>query len=396
MIARRKIHMIKGEFVFAVKNFLKKNAVFPYSITEWEKTIASYIGIKHAAAVSSGRKGMEWILRALKLNNGDEIIIPAYTLKGLIGIIQFLGLVPVPADVDIRTFNIAPEAIAGKITGRTRVILAAHLFGTPCEIEEILRIAKSKEIFVVEDCAHSIGSESHNRKTGSFGDAAFFSFETIKPINTYGGGMVVTNNEGLDGKVREIANNYENEAVVPFKKIMMSFLENWLLPTPFSFPLLYLLASEQWSKKMYDLYRKTQKSVITINSFTDFQAFLGMEKLKTLGERISQRQKQADLLKSLLGSKIEPQYIKEGISPNYYFFVSRLASDIHKVRKSLLMRGIDAGVGAEIADDCGSILGSTDCPNTKEIFHQAIHLPLYESMTSKDIRYIAKILEEVL
>lgn len=396
MIPRRKAHILRGEFWILMRMRFKKNKDSSQYISNWEDSFAHYIGVEYAISVSSGRAGMELILRSLELDKGNEVIIPAYTLKDLIDIIQSMGLVPVPADIHPKTFNIDPNSIAERITERTKVILATHLFGMPCQIDRILEIAKCKSIFVIEDCAHSAGSEFKGRKTGSFGDAAFFSFETIKPINTYGGGMVVTNDERLVSKVREAAVHYRSQARIPLKKIIAAYLESWFLPIPLSFPFLYLLASPRWNKKVYSLYRTVQRSPAPRQIFSDFQAFLGLEKLKTLEERIALRQTKASLFKSLLSNKIVPQQIGEEMSPNYYFFVALLQSNIWEARKFLLMHGIDAGIGAEITDNCGSILGRTDCPNAREVFQHAIQLPLHEGISQCQIRYIAEVLGEFL
>lgn len=374
----------------------KKNVDFPQYIAKWEAAFARYLGVRDAIAVGSGRSGMELVLRSLELNRGDEVIIPAYTLKDLIGIIQSLGLTVVPADIHPKTFNIDPDSVAKRITARTRVILATHLFGMPCQIDRILEIARHKSIFVIEDCAHSTGTEFKGRKTGFFGDAAFFSLDTIKPINTYGGGVVVTNNGELARKVQERVTHYKNQTELPIKKIIMSLFENWLLSTPLSFPALHLLASGRWHKKMFAIYKAAQKPSKPRESFTDFQAFVGLEKLKTLDERNARRREQANLLKSLLSKKVLPQQIVDGASPNYYFFVALLPFSIWETRRFLLKHGIDAGIGAEIADDCGSFLKRTDCPNARAVFQHAIQLPLHEGMSEHHIQRVAKVLRKTV
>jgi len=396
MITRRKIHTIQGEFLLAIQAAFRQNKQFPIDIAKWEEEFARFIGIRHAIAVASGRKGMELILRSLRLARGDEVIIPAYTLKDLSGVIQSIGLTPVLADINPETFNIDPNSIAERITRRTRVILATHLFGVSCQIDKIIEIAKNKSIFVIEDCAHSLGSEYNGRKTGSFGHASFFSLDTIKPVNTYGGGMVATDDEELAQNVREVNNSSWVSSKVPFKKIISAYLENYFLPSPLSFPVLYLFTSQLWGKKMFNLYKKIQKLSVANSSFTDLQAFIGLEKLKTLKERITKRQTQARLLKSLLSRRIMPQKISDAMSPNYYFFVALIPNDIHRVRKFLLFHGIDAGIGAEIADDCAGYLRQTNCPNATQVFRHAIHLPLHEGLSPYHIRYIARVLERAV
>lgn len=396
MIVRRKPHIIKGEEFHIIKALFKKEEGFGNYISEWESSFASYLGVRYAAAVSSGRRGMELILNALNFKAGDEIIIPSYTLKDLIGVIRSLGLKAVLADINPYTFNIDYESVVKKRTARTKAILATHLFGTPCQIDKIADIAKSGDIFIIEDCAHSLGAEFNGRKTGTFGDAAFFSFETAKPINTYGGGMVVTNDSRLASKIRQMVNCGNGRKKIPIKKIAAVFLERYFFPTSFSFPFLALLASGRGNKAMTVFYRLLQNVPPRDNLFTNFQAFLGLKKLETLDERIKIRSKRAELLKSLSGKNVTFQQVEENMLPNYYFLTGLLPVSSLKIRKLLLRRGIDSGCGAEIADDCASFMGERDCFNAKEVFRRAIQLPLYEDLSEKHIRRIADVLNLIL
>lgn len=395
MIPRRKAQIIKGELFLCLKSILDKDGNLSVYIDKWQDRFARFIGAKHAIAVSSGRQAMKLILQSLELNADDEVIVPAYTLKELTQIIVSLGLRAVPADIDPDTFNISPESIIAKINKRTKVILATHIFGAPCQIDEILDLAKKKSIFVVEDCAHSLGSRFKGRQTGSFGDAAFFSLETIKPVNTYGGGMIVTNNDKIADKIRNTLGGIRVNAGIPFKKMILARLEDYFLSTPLFYPGLYLLASAYWHKKIYSFYRKLQGAANVKGGFCGFQALIGMEKLNTLEQRVSQRNIQALLLRSLLNEKIKVQRILEGANSNYYFFVFLLPGDIWRARKFLLMHGVDAGIEAEIADDCGKYLGSADCHSAAEIFRHSIQIPLHEGMSEANIRYLAETLNRL-
>jgi dTDP-4-amino-4,6-dideoxygalactose transaminase len=171
MIPRRKAHVLPGEFCKAIRAYKSRKDIALSNVGLWEDTFARYIGARFGVSVGSGRLGLELILRAMELRRGDEVIIPAYTLKDLVGVIQSLGLVVVPADIDNRTFNISPNSLEKRISARTKVILATHLFGAPCEIVRIQEIARKRSIFVIEDCAHAAGAEFQGSKVGSFGDA---------------------------------------------------------------------------------------------------------------------------------------------------------------------------------------------------------------------------------
>ena len=398
MIPRRKINMQNGEIWKIIKILFRTSKNKKQYVKEWEKVFAKYTCVEQAIAVNSGRTGLELILRSLELNKGDEIIIPAYTLKDLIQVIQSLGFNVVPADIDEDTFNMYPDSIEKKITKHTKVILATHMFGSPCKIDKIMEIAKKHSIFVIEDCAHSAGAEFQGGKTGSFGHASFFSFEAIKPINTYGGGMIATDDSKLANKIRQSIENYKKSNFNVVKKMIVANLENIFISTIFSFPFFYLLASPKLKEKTASFYRLMHGHPSPHQGYTELQACLGIEKLKTLNERIKIRQKKAGILKSLLNKNIKPQKILTKASTNYYFFVALLPSgcDIIKTRKLLLKKGIDAGIEDEVTDDCGLILGKKDCPNAEKVFKSAIHLPLYSGLSDSQIEYIVKVLNSFI
>ena len=131
-----------------------------------------------------------YILRALNLPSGSEIIFPALTFWVVPEIARQAGFKPVFVDVDPFSFNLEPKHIAAAITEHTRVIVPTHLYGQPCAMKEILRIAEKHNLIVVEDCAQAAGARYHGRLVGTFGTAAFFSFQMLKGVNTYGGGMM--------------------------------------------------------------------------------------------------------------------------------------------------------------------------------------------------------------
>ena len=395
MLPRRKAHILRKEWFWCLKSLFNRPQRSADYIDKWQEQFAHFIGVKQALCTSSGRQAMQSVLQALELKANDEIIIPAYTLKELAQIIAALGLKAVPADVDPQTFNISLDSIKKKINQKTKVILATHLFGSPCPIDEITALGRERSIFVIEDCAHSLGAKFKGQQTGSFGDAAFFSLEVIKPVNTYGGGMMTTNDEKLAGKVRRIIGSAGKPAGIPFKKMLLARLENCFLPTVLFFPGLYLLACPYWHKKIYSFYRKIQGVSNSRAGFSGFQALLGMEKLNSLEQRIARRNSNALLLKSLLSPGIAAQRILEGASPNYYFFVVLLPEDPWKKRKLLLRHGVDAGIEAEIADDCAKYLGAADCPGAAEVYRRAIQIPLHEGVSESGIRRMAQTLNKL-
>ncbi len=173
---------------------------------ELEKKFSDYIGSEFSISFDSGRSGFYAILKCLGIKDYDEIILQAFTTVALPNAIIWCGAKPVYVDINKKTFNIDTDKIEEKITERTKAIIAQHTFGNPAEMDKIMEIAKKYNLFVIEDCAHSLGSEYKGRKTGTFGDAAFFSFGRDKVISSVSGGMVTTNNPKLGEKIKEFRN----------------------------------------------------------------------------------------------------------------------------------------------------------------------------------------------
>lgn len=395
MIARRKAQISCADWLLALGSLFRKGSDPASAIAAWEQAFAGFIGTKYAVATASGRQGLECILRSLKLNPGDEVLLPAYTLKDLVWLIKKLGLIPVAVDIEPDSFNLSVIGLKNKISAKTRVIIATHIFGLPCKIDEILALAQKHSLFVIEDCAHSAGAAYQGKKTGSFGIASFFSFESMKPVNTYGGGMVLTDDAVIAGKIREAAAGYKKTNALPLGKMIAALTESILFSTLAAWPILYLLSSRSWNAKITQLYRLVQRPPKTNTALSGFQARIGLVKLQDLGERIGKRQAAADFLKTLLDGRIKPQAVSLEASPNYYFFVVLLPQNAWQVRRSLLSRGVDAGVAGEVTDNCGEVLGA-DCPVANEVFNRAIQLPLYEGLSERKIRRIARFLNESL
>lgn len=393
VIPRRKIYIMPEEFKILIES-LKETDNDNLWVEKFEKKISQYLGVKYAFVTPTGRAGLRIILKALEPKPGDEVIIPAYTLKDLVDIIQELGLKVIPVDIEPHSFNLSPHALRKKISSSTRVILATHLFGLPCEIEEITKIASEHSIFVVEDCAHAIGSEFKDRKVGTFGIASFFSFDTIKLVNTYGGGMIVTDNDEIAGKIKEKLRKSNYIPQIPLRKFISALLEYILSLTPMYFVPLGLLASEKTGAQMYSLYRKAQEKTIPRGGFSDFQARVGIKKLEALPYRIERRKKLAQIYRDGLKDKIEFQYTSSDVKPNYYFLVGRVKKkiDVEVLRRKLLLKGIDAGIKSELADDCGNYLKAGDCKTATEVYNIAIQLPLYESMSIEKVQHIIEVL----
>ncbi len=171
-------------------------------ITRFEEAFASWCGMPHAVACSSGTAALHLSLVALGIGPGDEVLIPDFTLIVSANTVILAGARPVLVDVDARTWCLDPARIEDKITPRTKAIMAVHMYGHPCDMPAISDVARRHGLAVIEDCAEAHGAQVSERKVGTFGDAGCFSFYGNKILTTGEGGMVLVRDAGLAARLR--------------------------------------------------------------------------------------------------------------------------------------------------------------------------------------------------
>lgn len=181
--------------------------------------LASYLKINHVIPCANGTDALCLALMALKLERGDEVIVPTFNFIAAAEAVALLGLVPVFVDVCEDDFNIDCSQIEKKLTAKTKAIIVVHLFGASAEMKQINEISKKNSLFVIEDVAQSLGSEYKNQKLGTFGHIGCTSFFPTKNLACFGdGGAVFTNDKFLAGRLKAIANHgqkkkYEHELI---------------------------------------------------------------------------------------------------------------------------------------------------------------------------------------
>ncbi|TGK30929.1 aminotransferase class I/II-fold pyridoxal phosphate-dependent enzyme [Leptospira gomenensis] len=163
-------------------------------VREFESIFKEKMKVAGALAVSNGTVALHLALVALGVGEGDEVIVPNFTFAASVNAILYAGAVPVLADIDPKTWNLSVETIIPLLTEKTKAIMPVHLYGHPCDMAPILKLAEEKNLLVVEDCAEALGSKYKGVEVGSFGDAATFSFFGNKTITTGEGGMVLFRN----------------------------------------------------------------------------------------------------------------------------------------------------------------------------------------------------------
>src|SRR5207253_4366165 len=218
-------------------------------IQEFEAAFAKRHGLAPASAITAahGRMAFYYLLKALDLPAGSEIIFPSLTFWVVPELARVAGLTVVFADVDPRTFNIDPDSAERLVTSKTRAIVPTHLYGLPCDMDRIVAIAERHNLIVLEDCAHSLGALYKGKPVGTFGAAALFSFQTLKPLNCYGGGLALVKDPGVAARVRHIveALPWPSEKRVTSRLLMGRLQRIFIKPWVFSislFPVLWVSA----------------------------------------------------------------------------------------------------------------------------------------------------------
>ena len=180
------------------------------NVTEFESNFSSYLEAKYCIGCANGTDAIQLALMSLELNPGDEVITTPFTFVSTAETIALLGLKPVFVDLDARTFNIDVDQMQHAITDRTKVILPVHLFGQSARMDTIMQLAQTHNLYVIEDCAQSVGSKSTVdgkwKFTSTIGHIGTFSFFPSKNLGAYGdGGAIVTQDKNLADKIRCLA-----------------------------------------------------------------------------------------------------------------------------------------------------------------------------------------------
>ena len=198
-----------------LSKIIKTTSFIGGQVQELESILSEFIGVKHSIACSSGTDALVLALMALNIKNGDEVITTPYTFIATAEAISLVGATPVFVDIDPRTFNINSKLIEEKISKRTKAIMPVSLFGQLADMDEINKIAKKYNLFVIEDAAQSFGAEQNGIKSCNHSIVATTSFFPAKPLGCYGdGGAIFTNDDDLALKMRQLLNHGQTEKYV--------------------------------------------------------------------------------------------------------------------------------------------------------------------------------------
>jgi perosamine synthetase len=275
-------------------------------VTRFEDAFAKWTGADSAFAFWKGRVAMYAILRSLGVSEGDEVILPGYTCVMDVNPIKYLGAEPVFVDIEPDTYNIDVGLIEEKITPKTKVIIAQHTYGYPCEMDAIMDIADKHGIPVVEDCCLALGSKYRDKLCGTFGVAAYFSFQWNKPFTTGIGGMVVASDAKLADKIRDLR---EAEIVAPSFKTAFLLSMQRLVYRLLIYPKTTAMAQSlfRWLTKKGILVGSSSTAEFVPEMADDFfmamgsgQARAGLRQLKKIDGNLQHRRTMQRLYDELL------------------------------------------------------------------------------------------------
>lgn len=176
-------------------------------ITRFEEGFAKFCNVKYGVSCSSGFGALHLACAALDLKEGDEVIVPTFTMAATINAVILTGAKPVFVDADRETYCIDVNKIEEKITSKTKAIIPVHIYGHPCDMDPIIELSKKHNLYVIEDAAEAHGAEYKGRKCGSMGTISCFSFYANKVLTTGEGGMCLTNNPELAEKMKRLRNH---------------------------------------------------------------------------------------------------------------------------------------------------------------------------------------------
>jgi UDP-2-acetamido-2-deoxy-ribo-hexuluronate aminotransferase len=205
---------IKSEIDEAIHSVIDSTAfINGPAVKDFQTDLENYLDVKHVIPCANGTDALQVAMMALDIKPGDEVITTSFTFIATAEVIALLGFTPVLVDVDPHTFNIDPEAVRQAITPKTKAIVPVHLFGQSANMEEIMKIAREHNLYVIEDTCQAIGadytfSDGTVKKVGTIGDVAGMSFFPSKNLGCYGdGGAIFTNNDELAKQMRIVVNH---------------------------------------------------------------------------------------------------------------------------------------------------------------------------------------------
>jgi perosamine synthetase len=356
---------IQQQDINAVVDVLKSGMLVQgTNVLALENTFNQFNNSKHAIALSNGTATLHLALVALGIGKGDDVIVPAFSYVATANVVELVGANCIFVDIDLKTFNIDVTKIEQAITPNTKAIIPVHEFGLACDIEAVMAIATKYNLFVIEDAACALGATQNNKHTGTFGDFGSFSLHPRKSITCGEGGVLLTQNEEHNTKVRQLRNHG-----VEMVATKMDFVEagfNYRI-TDFQ----GALANSQMQRLSATLQYKQQLAEVYFNEIKNAHITLPSVPVghyhtwQTFHVLISDAHNQDEVLAYLRTNKIGANYGAQCIPAQTYY-----------IKK----------YGLNFKEDYS---------NAYTAYTKGIALPLYEKLTTTQIQQISQIVNKI-
>ncbi len=336
-------------------------------VKQLEAQFSARVNRAHGIAVCNGSVALDVAIAALGIGQGDEVILPTFTIISCASAIVRAGATPVVVDSDPITWNMDPQAIEAKITPRTKAIMAVHIYGLPVEMDDIINLAKKYGLYVIEDAAEMHGQTYRGKLCGSFGDISTFSFYPNKHVTTGEGGILVTDNPQLAEKCRSL----RNLCFQPQKRFVHEELG--------------------WNFRMSNL-----------------QAALGVAQLERLDEFVNRKREIGRLYTALLGDipSIQLPLAKTDYAENIYWVFgivlkAEIPVDAAVVMKQLAEHKIGTrpffwGMHEQPVFRKMGLFEGMACPVAENLARRGFYLPSGLALTTEQITTVAKTLRNIL
>lgn len=350
-------------------------------VSEFEKSVKEYLGVEYVSGCSNGTDALVLGLKACGVNPGDEVITTPFTFFATAEAISSVGAVPVFVDVKSDDYTIDPEKIEDAISSKTKAILPVHIFGTSCDMDRIMEIARRNNLKVIEDAAQAIGCEYKGKKAGTIGDVGCFSFYPTKNLGGVGdGGMVVTNAPDIYVLLKAFKEHGAGENGAKAYELLGGAPDS--------------VDVKEKASELYNPY-KYYNYLIGYNSRLDaLQAVVLNIKLKHLDEYLSNRDRVAKMyLKNLTSKLVMPLY-GEDVKPCWHQFVVRSDRKM-QLCSYLSENGVGNGTFYPVplhrqkAFEFGNCrISGAPLVNADRLSQETVCLPIFPEITDEQVEYV--------
>jgi Predicted pyridoxal phosphate-dependent enzyme apparently involved in regulation of cell wall biogenesis len=375
-------------------------------IAAFEQAFAARLGAHHAITASYGRMAFYFILKALQFPAGSEIILPALTFWVVPELARVAGLTVRFADVDPTTFCMDPASLERAITEKTRVVVPTHLYGLPCDMDAILDIAGRHNLAVVEDCAHALGATYRGRPVGTFGDGALFSFQTLKPLNCYGGGMAVVREAAVAERVRQQveALPWPDEKRIANKLLFGRLQRIFTRPRVFTFTGFPILWVSSYTGAQPDVYLWEKIRPLSplpedyLERCSNVQATLGLAGLDLLDSWTAATRSHAHAMTAALADVPGVQVPTEPPERTHVYYQYCLYGPARDALvRDCIRRGVDIEtLHVDVCTQLDLFAAERGSAPGADRAAQAIQVPVYASLTDRQLRRVMKVVREAL